>query len=140
MTAANNKGKKILVVDDEQDVCVYLARLFQEHGYSVTCAANGNEASQSVEKEKPDLITLDLSMPGKSGVRFYREIKSDPVLSRIPVVFVTGVTGPGGNPKDTERFYRTRRHVPPPDGFVAKPIDREEIVGLVNRLVGVPQL
>jgi len=138
MTTANRGGKRILVVDDEQDVCVYLARLFQEHGYSVACARNGNEASQSVEKEKPDLITLDLSMPDKSGVRFYREIKSNPALSRIPVVFVTGITGPGGNPKDTERFYSTRRQVPPPDGFIAKPIDQEEILGLVARLVGVP--
>jgi CheY-like chemotaxis protein len=139
MTAANSREKKILVVDDEQDVCLYLARLFQEHGYSVTCAFNGNEASQSVEKEKPDLITLDLSMPDKSGVRFYREIKSNAVLSRIPVVFVTGVTGPGGNPKDTERFYSTRRHVPPPDGFIAKPIDQQEIIDLVTRLVAAPR-
>lgn len=139
MTSTNNRRRKILVVDDEQDVCVYLARLFQEHGYSVTCALNGIEASQAVEKEKPDLITLDLSMPDKSGVRFYREIKSDPALNHIPVVFVTGVTGLGGNPKDTERFYSTRRQVPPPDGFIAKPIDQEEIIGLVSRLVGVPQ-
>ncbi len=137
MSAENVKPRNILVVDDEQDVCVYLARLFQEHGYSVTCAGNGNEATQAVQKAKPDLITLDLSMPDKSGVKFYREMKSDPALKQIPVVFVTGVTGPGGNPKDTERFYSTRRSVPPPEGFIAKPIDREEILGLVARLLGV---
>ncbi len=133
MTGEGAMTKKIIVVDDEPDVCVYLARLFQEQGYSVSCAANGNEASKLLEKERPDLITLDLSMPDKSGVKFYREIKSDPVLSRIPVVFVTGITGPG--PKDTERFYSTRRHVPPPEGFIAKPIDREEIIALVSRLI-----
>ncbi len=136
MTGEATMTKKILVVDDEPDVCVYLARLFQEQGYSVACASNGNEASKSLEQERPDLITLDLSMPDKSGVKFYREIKSDPVLSRIPVVFVTGVTGPG--PKDTERFYSTRRHVPPPEGFIAKPIDREEIIALVARLIRGP--
>ncbi len=137
MTGEVIETKKILVVDDEQDVCVYLSRLFQEHGYSVACASNGNEASKSLENEKPDLITLDLSMPDKSGVKFYREIKSDPALSRIPVVFVTGITGPG--PKDTERFYSTRRHVPPPEGFIAKPIDQEEILTLVARLIRGPQ-
>lgn len=127
--------KRILVVDDEQDVCLYLARLFQEHGYSVACARDGYEAADNVKQTRPDLITLDLSMPNKSGVKFYREMKSTPELSRIPVVFVTAVAGPGGNPRDAERFYSTRHQVPPPDGFVAKPVDPDEMVGLVNRLV-----
>jgi CheY-like chemotaxis protein len=83
------------------------------------------------------VITLDLSMPHKSGVRFYREMKSDETLRRIPVVLVTGVTGPGGNAGDTARFYRTRRHVPPPEGFIPKPVDPEEMLSLVKRLVGV---
>jgi CheY-like chemotaxis protein len=127
--------KKILVVDDEQDVCTYLGRLLEENGYSVTCASDGNEAMQQVERERPDLITLDLSMPSKSGVKFYREMKANAGLSGIPVVLVTGVTGPGGS-ADTERFYRTRHHVPPPEGFVAKPVDREEMVAVVSRLIG----
>ncbi len=129
-------AKKILVVDDEQDVCVYLSRLFQENGYAVTCAADGNEALTSVAKDRPDLITLDLSMPNKSGARFYREIKADPQLRAIPVVMVTGVTGFGGSAADTERFYRTRHQAPPPEGFVAKPVDAQEIVEVVNRLTG----
>jgi len=128
--------KKILVVDDEADVCTYLGRLFRENGYAVACAGDGNQALEQVEKEKPDLITLDLSMPAKSGVKFYREIKAKPELSGVAVVLVTGVTGPGGNPADTERFYSTRRQAPPPDGFIAKPIDREEILELVSRLIG----
>lgn len=137
MTAEIGQAKKILVVDDEPDVCAYLSRLFQENGYAVTCAADGNEAFQAVGREEPDLITLDLSMPSKSGVKFYREIKSNPAFNHIPVVLVTGVTGPGGNPADTERFYRTRHQVPPPDGFVAKPIDPEKILDVVRRLMGV---
>ena len=112
--------KKILIVDDEEDVRIYLSRIFQEHGYVVSCAGDGEQALESLPKEKPDLITLDLSMPNKSGVRFYREIKSNPEFSGIRVVFVTGVTGPGG-PGDTQRFYATRHQVQPPDGFVAKP-------------------
>jgi CheY-like chemotaxis protein len=127
--------KKILVVDDEPDVCVYLARLLEEHGYSVACAADGNEATRQIEREKPDLIALDLSMPNKSGVRFYRELRSNPQLQGVRVIFVTGVTGPGG-PESTERFYSTRRQVPPPDGFVPKPIDPEEMLKLVDRLLG----
>jgi CheY-like chemotaxis protein len=135
MTAEAGPRKKILVVDDEPDVCLYLSRLFQENGYAAACAGDGLEAMPAVERDKPDLITLDLSMPNKSGVRFYREIKSRPDLKDIPVVFVTGVTGPGGSSADTERFYSTRSQVPPPDGFIAKPIDPAEVLGVVGKLL-----
>ena len=127
--------KKILVVDDEDDVRIYLSRLFQEHGFLVSCAGNGEEALRAVEKERPDLITLDLSMPETSGAGFYRNIRSRPDLSSIPVVLVTGVTGPGGS-RDTEHFFSTRSQVPPPDGFIAKPIDREEMIALARKLTG----
>lgn len=128
-------AKKILVVDDEPDICVYLSRLLEDHGYAVRCAADGDQAMQAVEQDKPDLITLDLSMPHTSGVRFYRELKARPELSSIPVIFVTGITGPTGSPADTERFYAGRKQIPPPDAFVAKPIDPEEILQLVSRLL-----
>jgi CheY-like chemotaxis protein len=130
-----NLPKKILIVDDEPDVCVYLDRLFRENGYETSCARDGEEAGANLAKSRPDLITLDLSMPNKSGVRFYRDLKSDESLRRIPVVLVTGVTGPGGA-ADTERFYQTRRHIPPPEGFVPKPVDPAEILALVERLLG----
>ncbi|MBM3744735.1 MAG: response regulator [Acidobacteria bacterium] len=136
MSVESGPARKILVVDDEPDVCTYLSRLFQENGYQSACAADGQQAMEAVERERPDLITLDLSMPNKSGVRFYREIKARADLKTIPVVFVTGVTGPGGSSADTERFYRTRSQVPPPDGFIAKPIDPEEVLGLVAKLLG----
>ena len=126
-------SKKVLVVDDEKDVCIYLSRLLEENGFRATCAGNGEEALRAVEKERPDLITLDLSMPETSGVRFYQTLKSRPEFAGIPVVLVTGVTGPGG-PRDTERFYNTRRQVPPPDGFIAKPVDPEEMLQLARKL------
>lgn len=139
MATDPSRAKKVLVVDDEKDVLVYFSRLFQENGFRVACAANGEEALQAVEKEKPDLITLDLSMPETSGVNFYRTIKSRPDLRDIPVVFVTGVTGLGGS-RDTERFYSTRRQVPPPDGFIAKPIDPEEMLALARKLTSADRV
>jgi len=128
-----NDSKKVLVVDDEKDICLYLSRLFEENGFRAACAADGEEALRAVETERPDLITLDLSMPKTSGVRFYQTLKARPDLAGIPVVLVTGVTGPGG-PRDTERFYNTRKQVPPPDGFIAKPIDPQEMLGLARKL------
>jgi CheY-like chemotaxis protein len=135
MTEVPSSSRRILVVDDEPDVRAYLARLFQDNGYEASSAADGAEALEAVRKQRPDLITLDLSMPNKSGVGFYREIRSIPGYGGIPVVFVTAVAGPGGDSGVTERFYSTRRQVPPPDGFVAKPVDPDEILQLVRRLM-----
>jgi len=128
-------AKRILVIDDEQAACLYLARLFQEHGYSVACANDGYEAAGRVKQARPDLITLDLSMPNKSGVKFYREMKSTPELSRVPIVLVAAVPGFGGKLRDAERYYVSKHQVPPPDAFVAKPIDPDEMIGVVERLV-----
>lgn len=125
--------KKVLVVEDEKDVSIYLSRIFQEGGFRATCAADGEEALEAVERERPDLITMDLSMPRVSGVRSYQILKSRPDLAAIPVIFVTGITGPGGA-RDTERFYSTRRQMPPPDGFVAKPINPEKVLDLARKL------
>ena len=129
--------KRILVVDDEEDVCTYLSRLFQENGFAAACAGDGDQALAAVEKEKPDLITLDLSMPQTTGVKFYRILKSRPDLSAIPVVLVTGITGIGGS-RDTEHFYSHQKQVPPPDGFIGKPIDPEEMLALARRLTTEP--
>ena len=135
MAAPNSPAKKILVVEDEADVRVYLSRVLEENGFRVGSAADGAAALREVEKERPDVIMLDLSMPETSGVRFYRNLKERPELRDIPVIFVTGITGPGGS-KDTERFYNAQRQVPPPDAFIGKPIDPEELVATVKKLIG----
>jgi CheY-like chemotaxis protein len=90
---------------------------------------------EKARREKPDLITLDISMPEESGVRFYRELKEDPELSGIPVVIVTGVTGYGYKPEDFQKFISSRKNIPPPEGFVPKPIDREELLKGVTALL-----
>ncbi len=119
--------KKILVVDDELDIRTYLSTLFEDNGYATVLAQDGEDARRQVEANPPDLITLDISMPEKSGVKFYREIKEDERWKKIPVIIVTGVSG------DFQKFISTRHQVPPPEGFISKPIDREEILGLVKK-------
>ena len=88
--------KKVLVLDDEPNVVAYLETLLQDNGYDTVSAGDGREGMEKARSEKPDLITLDISMPEESGVRFFRELKEDPDLAGIPVVIVTGVTGYGG--------------------------------------------
>ncbi len=130
-------GKKlILVIDDEPDVVTYLATLFNNNGYATESATNGIESIDKIKEEKPDLITLDISMPEKSGIKFYREIKENPEWADIPVLVITGVTGYGGEAESFERFLSTRKQIPPPEGFIAKPLeDREDLLAKIKELI-----
>ena len=125
--------KKILIVDDEADVCQYLTTLFRDNGYEPLTAKDGEEGIQLARNEKPDLVTLDITMPKKSGIRFYREMKEDAELKKIPIIVVTGVTGYGNDPDEFKKFLSTRKQVPPPEGFMSKPIDRDELLEMVSK-------
>jgi CheY-like chemotaxis protein len=122
--------KKILIVDDDPDICVYLSTFLEDNGYATVTAADGVEALAKVESESPDLVTLDITMPEKSGVKFYREIKQSPERQGLPIVIVTGVSA------DFEKFISSRSQVPPPEGYVSKPIDLDKILALVKEHAG----
>ena len=129
-------AKKVLIVEDEHHVVTYLETLLQDHGYETVSAMNGREAMERVKAERPSLITLDIAMPEESGIRFYRNLKEDPEFRDIPVIVVTAVTGYGGDPTTFEHFLKSRRQIPPPEGFFSKPIDQEEFLRAVGELVG----
>jgi CheY-like chemotaxis protein len=124
--------KKILIVDDEDDILEYLSTLFQDNGYETIGARDGKEALELLRKEKPDLITLDITMPEKSGVRFYRDVKQDEEFKKVPIIIVTGVTGWGLDPAGFQKFISSRKQVPPPEGFMSKPIDRDVLLRMIQ--------
>lgn len=134
--AADAENKLVLVVDDEPDVVVYLTTLLKDNGYATASAADGVEAMAKIKETRPTLVTLDMSMPEKSGVRVYREMKESSDMADIPVLVVTGVTGFGGKSEGFEKFLKTRKQVPPPDGFIAKPIEQKEFLEEVKKLIG----
>ena len=123
-------AKKILVVDDEPDIVTYLTSVLKDAGYETLEAANGEEAWAQIQKARPDLITLDITMPEMTGVKTYRKLKEDESLKAIPVVIVTGVT------HDFKQFISTRTQVPPPEGYLEKPVKPEELISEVKRLLG----
>jgi CheY-like chemotaxis protein len=133
--ASDQEKKLILVIDDEPDVVTYLRTFFENNGYATVTATDGNEALARVKEKKPDLITLDISMPGKSGIKFYREVKGDPNLGDIPVLVITGVTGFGGSSEDFKKFLSSRKQVPPPEGFFGKPLDMDKLLDEVKGLL-----
>ena len=135
MTKSQSEKKRILVLDDEPNIVAYLETLLRDNGYETVSASDGKEGIEKARNGEVDLVCLDISMPEHSGVRFYRDLKDDPKLSAIPVVVVTAVTGFGGDPEPFKRFISTRKQVPPPEGFLAKPIDKQEFLDTIARLL-----
>jgi len=126
-----NEKKKILIVEDEADEVSYLRTLFEDNGFAVITAANGQEGFRKAKSERPDLITLDISMPEESGVRSLRDLQGDPDTSAIPVIIITGVT------HDFKRFIETRRQVHPPAGYFDKPPDRAQLLEKIREILGL---
>ena len=125
--AAPLDGRRILVVDDEEDARTYISTVLEDAGADVIVAADGDEAMELARKEKPDAITLDISMPGKSGVEVFGELRNDPDIAEIAVCVVTG------HPEFRQVIYD--RAVPPPDGYLNKPVKEEKLVDDLRRIL-----
>ena len=122
--------KKILGVDDEPDARDFFITVLEDNGYATVSARDGNEALQRLEEGLPDLVTLDITMPEKSGVGVYRKLKEMEAYKEIPVIIITGVSD------DFKQFISTRRQVPPPEGYLAKPIEPGQLLEKVKELLG----
>ncbi len=93
-------------------------------------ARDGNEATEKVKEGTPDLVTLDIVMPQKTGVKFYKEFKRDPQYAHIPVIIITGLQ------QEFKRFISHRRTAPPPEGYIAKPFSQEELLETIQKVLG----
>lgn len=122
-------NKKILIVDDEQDVLFYLSTLFEDNGFDTITAENGIEAFRIAKAELPDLITLDITMPEQSGIKTYRYLKNEKNLQNIPVIIVTAVGEP------IRSIMNEFAAFPEPEAFVSKPVDQKELIAIANRLL-----
>ncbi len=120
-------GRRILVVDDDEDVRTYLTTLLEDAGAEVFAVADGDAAVDAARVIHPDLITLDLSMPGKDGGEVLAELRGDAAVSEIPVCIVTG------RPELRRLIYD--RPVRPPEGFVTKPIDPRRLIADLRRIL-----
>jgi len=120
-------GYKILVTDDEPDFVIFASAILEDNGATVLQAHSGDEAVEIARREMPDLMTLDLSMPGMSGSDVFEVMRNDPELKSIPVCIITG------QPELRKLIYD--RHVQPPDGYVDKPINEEHLLLSVRRIL-----
>jgi CheY-like chemotaxis protein len=123
-----NEKITVLIIDDEPDTCIYFSSVLEDHGFNSVIAYDAEEGLTKLKASKPDLITLDIAMPEKSGVKLYREIKLDETWKNIPVIFITGTSD------DYRDLVSSGNPVPPPEGYLSKPIDTEEFLALVKTL------
>ena len=122
-------AKKILIIDDEKDMRVYLEALFRKAGYETESAANGEDGLWLAEAKQPDLITLDILMPKKSGIKTYRGLRISDKTKTIPIVVLTGLTR-------LDDFFGELDDLARPDGMFEKPINRETFLAEVKEILG----
>ena len=127
-------GRRILVVDDEPDVRTYLRMIFKDEGAEVIEAPDANQAMRLLKTERPDLMTLDLIMPHKTGEKLYWELRKDPDFTGLPIVIVTGYVRVETPAINFHKFIE-EKHLPEPDGFLEKPIQPELVLDTVVKIL-----
>jgi len=122
-------AKKVLIIDDEKDMRVYLEAVFRKAGYETETASNGEEGVWLAEAHQPDLITLDILMPKKSGIKAYRGLRTSEKTKVIPIVVLTGLTR-------LDDFFGDLEELPQPDALIEKPIERDLFLERVKSIIG----
>jgi twitching motility two-component system response regulator PilH len=129
-------SKKVLIVDDDPDVRLFNATVVEESGFTPIEAANGEEGLKLIKMDRPDLVILDVLMPKQSGIRLYRELKTDKSLIGIPVIMLSGVA--------KRTFLRSQKAltefgdkpVPEPELYLEKPVEPDELAREIKKFIG----
>jgi CheY-like chemotaxis protein len=128
------KPRSVLIIDDEADVVAYLRSVLEEHGWQVRTARDGDEGLALARDQIPDVVLLDLLMPGgRGGLDTFLEFRRDATLESIPVVFVTAFHEQGSG-QSLARLSRQPRYRP--DAYLEKPVEPDELVSTLDGLTG----
>jgi len=130
------KKKTVLIVEDELDMRIFISTLLETSGYQPVITRDGKEGLLKARDVFPDLIILDVMMPGEGGVEMYRQLKTDQSLCDIPVIMLSAVA------KKTFSHYlnmvnaRLKDPIPDPDAYIEKPPEVEELLKMTTALIG----
>jgi twitching motility two-component system response regulator PilH len=120
------KGTRVLIIDDSPTVLTFLKKVFTSAGYIPLIAANAERGLHIARTEQPDLVVLDVIMPGMNGFAALRHIRRDPDMKHLPVIMMSG------NEQASEQFYVMRIGA---DGFMKKPFSRFDVFSRVERML-----
>lgn len=126
-----HKGRRVLVIDDSPTVVAVLRKILRSAGCVALEAPDAEKGLELVRREKPDLVFLDIVLPGMSGFAALRLLRRDPLTQHIPVVMISG------NEQATEQFYAKRIGA---DDFMKKPFSRFEVFARIDRLIEAGKL
>jgi len=115
--------QKILIVDDSKTELHHLSDVLGKRGFSVRTAENGEEAMRRLAEEKPDLILMDVVMPGQNGFQLTRSITRDPRFADVPVIMCTSKN------QETDRVWGMRQGA---RDYIVKPVNTEELLGKIR--------
>ena len=120
-----NTGKKILIADDEPDILEILQFNLQSEGYEIATAKNGNEAIEKAKSFVPDLIILDIMMPGKNGIEVCDQLRLLPAFKKTLIIFLTAMSDEPTEIKGLESGA---------DDYLTKPVSTKVLLSKVNSL------
>lgn len=128
-------SRKIMIVDDEQDIVDYMTIFLEDNGYEVASATDTDEIMPTVERFRPDLMLLDIVMPKKTGLAIYRVLKEEPEYRDMPILIVSAFSRSRDFPQaEFDRMIK-ESGLPEPGGYVEKPIDRKQLLELIGSLL-----
>jgi CheY-like chemotaxis protein len=127
----NRKKAMVLVIDDEPEVLGNVATVLNGAGYACHCCSTAESAIHSARRSSPDLIISDINLGGASGLELCEQIKEDPTLKDVPVMFLSGAQIP-----DIIR----RSHAAGGAYYLRKPFDPEVLVELADKALWMPHL
>ncbi|MCK4421202.1 response regulator [candidate division WOR-3 bacterium] len=125
------KGAKILIVDDDIDFCTATTKILENKGYEVVIANDSRSARLRLKKEKPDLIILDIMLPGQDGFSLCSEFKESTDFFEIPILVLTSVSTETEGEKYAEKIALHHKA----DDFAEKPIDYKDLLARVYALI-----
>jgi twitching motility two-component system response regulator PilH len=117
--------KKVLVVDDSKTELMFMTDLLQKNGFSVKTAENAEEAFRRLAEDKPDLILMDVVMPGQNGFQLTRAITRDPLYADVPIIMCTSKN------QETDRVWGMRQGA---RDYITKPVDQDELMAKIKAL------
>ncbi len=120
-------GKKVLIVDDEENIVISLEFLLTSSGYEAISARNGKEAYELLERHNPDLILLDIMLPDCTGFEICQHVRGNPKFEKIKIILLTA----RGMEKDIEKGIAIGA-----DAYVVKPFSTKDLVKKINELLG----